>query len=77
MLYLGIDQHARQLMISLRDEQGDVLPRISQMTSLALACDLRHTPEKQGFAANLCQAERGTRWVTAKTRICVSVLTVA
>lgn len=25
MLYLGIDQHARQLTISLRDEQGDVL----------------------------------------------------
>jgi hypothetical protein len=25
MLYLGIDQHARQLTISLRDEGGDVL----------------------------------------------------
>ncbi len=25
MLYLGIDQHARQLTISLRDEQGDVV----------------------------------------------------
>ena len=25
MLYLGIDQHARQITISLRDEQGDVL----------------------------------------------------
>src|SRR5262249_33068690 len=25
MLYLGIDQHTRQLTISLRDEQGDVL----------------------------------------------------
>ena len=25
MLYLGIDQHARQLTISLRDESGDVL----------------------------------------------------
>lgn len=25
MLYLGIDQHARQLTISLRDEEGDVL----------------------------------------------------
>ena len=25
MLYLGIDQHARQLTISLRDEDGDVL----------------------------------------------------
>ena len=25
MLYLGIDQHARQITISLRDEDGDVL----------------------------------------------------
>ncbi len=25
MLYLGIDQHARQITISVRDEQGDVL----------------------------------------------------
>src|SRR5499427_7689126 len=25
MLYLGIDQHARQITISLRDEQGEVL----------------------------------------------------
>jgi hypothetical protein len=25
MLYLGIDQHARQITISLRDESGDIL----------------------------------------------------
>ena len=25
MLYLGIDQHARQITISLRDDHGDVL----------------------------------------------------
>lgn len=25
MYYLGINQHARQLTISLRDEQGDVV----------------------------------------------------
>ena len=25
MLYLGIDQHARQITVSLRDENGDVL----------------------------------------------------
>ena len=25
MLYLGIDQHARQITISLRDDNGDVL----------------------------------------------------
>ena len=27
MLYLGIDQHARQLTISLRNEEGDVAAR--------------------------------------------------
>ena len=25
MMYLGIDQHARQITISLRDEEGDVI----------------------------------------------------
>jgi hypothetical protein len=25
MLYLGIDQHARQITVSLRDDNGDVL----------------------------------------------------
>ncbi len=25
MLFLGIDQHTRQLIVSLRDQQGDVL----------------------------------------------------
>jgi hypothetical protein len=25
MLYLGIDQHARQITVSLRDDSGDVL----------------------------------------------------
>ena len=25
MLYLGIDQHARQITISLRDDQGEVV----------------------------------------------------
>mgnify|MGYP004222396843 CR=1 FL=1 len=42
-----------------------------------LACDLRYTLEKQGCSANLCQADRGTQWVNAKTRICGSVLTAA
>ena len=55
----------------------DLLARISQMTSLASACDLRHTPEKQGFAAKMCQGDRGTQWVTRRTRICGSVLTDA
>jgi len=49
--------------------------RISQMTSFALACDLRNTPEKQGPSANPCRAERKTQWVTAKRAICGSVLT--
>ena len=52
------------------------LPRISQMTSFALARDLRYAPARQGFSANSCHADRGTRWVTAKTRICGSILTV-
>ena len=30
MLYLGIDQHARQLTISLRDESGDVLQGVQK-----------------------------------------------
>ena len=34
MLYLGIDQHACQLTISLRDENGDFLPAfIAQLTA--------------------------------------------
>ena len=51
--------------------------RISQMTSFALARDLRYTPAKQVYSANSCHADRGTRWVTAKTRICGSILTAA
>jgi len=53
------------------------LSRISQMTSPVLACDLRYTLEKQGCSANLCQADRGTQWVNAKTRNYGSVLTAA
>jgi hypothetical protein len=55
--------------------QWRLLPRISQMTSFAVACDLRNTPEKQGSSANSCQADRETQWVTAKGAICGSVLT--
>ena len=32
MLYLGIDQHARQITISLRDESGDV-PHARQVST--------------------------------------------
>src|ERR1043166_5046577 len=46
MLYLGIDQHARQITISLRDEQGDVL----------LARQVSTQPEKiQAFFQQLTQ----------------------
>jgi hypothetical protein len=34
MLYLGIDQHARQITISLRDENGDVLQARQVSTQL-------------------------------------------
>ena len=34
MLYLGIDQHARQITISLRDDQGDVLQARQVSTQL-------------------------------------------
>ena len=34
--YLGIDQHARQITISLREENGDVLP----------ACQVSTQPDK-------------------------------
>jgi hypothetical protein len=36
IFYLGIDQHARQLTISLRDENGDVL----------LVCQVSTQPDK-------------------------------
>src|SRR3954471_21769498 len=46
MLYLGIDQHARQITISLRDENGDVL----------LARQVSTQPEKiQAFFQQLTQ----------------------
>ncbi len=35
MLYLGIDQHARQLTISLRNEEGDVLQARQVSTELS------------------------------------------
>ena len=45
MLYLGINQHVRQLTISLRDERGDVLQ----------ARQVSTRPEKiQGFLERFC-----------------------
>ncbi|WP_339747590.1 hypothetical protein [uncultured Rubinisphaera sp.] len=44
MLFLGIDQHARQLTVSFRDQQGDVLlarqvpTRPAWLLSPPLAC---------------------------------------
>ena len=61
----------------LLPDSRDALPRISQMISLNLACDLRQTLETQGYFAHLCHADRGTQWVTAKMRICGLVLTAA
>jgi len=60
-----------------KTEATDVLARISQIVSPVLACDLRYTLEKQRCSAKACHADRGTQWVTAKTRICGSVLTAA
>ena len=34
MVYLGIDQHARQITISLRDDQGDVLQALRFRSSV-------------------------------------------
>jgi hypothetical protein len=39
MFYLGIDQHARQITISLRDENGDVL----------LACQVSTQPDASRY----------------------------
>ena len=37
MLYLGIDQHARQITISLRDDNGDVIQARQVSTRCSLA----------------------------------------
>lgn len=37
MLYLGIDQHAKQLTINLRNEAGDVVLKRQQHKSRALS----------------------------------------
>jgi hypothetical protein len=50
-----------------------ILTRISQMKPAGLACDLRQNPEKQGYFAHSCHADRKTRWVTAKTGSCGSI----
>jgi len=62
MLYLGIDQHARQLTISLRDEAGDVLQARQVSTQ----------PEKvQAFFAKLTQeAARDGESFIAVVEVC-------
>ena len=49
MLYLGIDQHARQITISLRDDSGDVLQARQVSTRLEFTCleslFLGHAPQ--------------------------------
>ena len=42
MLFLGIDQHARQLTVSLRDQQGDVLLACYPKTRPMLKCNDRN-----------------------------------
>jgi transposase len=56
MLYLGIDQHRKQLTVNLRDEQGNVLLRRQVSTTWskvrAFFAELRQQAEPQGgFAA--------------------------
>ena len=57
MLYLGIDQHARQLTISLRDDSGDargaivwhkqlVLPEIDRLEMNYLIADLEQAEQR-------------------------------
>ena len=44
MLYLGIDQHARQITISLRNEQGDVIQARQVSTEPAKIMDFFDDP---------------------------------
>ncbi len=46
--------------------RSDALSRISQVVSLASACDLRYTLERQGHSAKSCQADRGNPMGDAK-----------
>ncbi len=45
--------------------------------SLRFGMRFAPSPSKQGYSAKLCQADRGTQWVTRKTSNCGLVLTVA
>ncbi len=45
--------------------------------SLRFGMRFAPSPSKQGYSAKLCQADRGTQWVTRKTTNCGLVLTVA
>ena len=54
MLYLGIDQHARQLTISLRNEDGDVVQarQVSTEPEKVNAFFQRLTRERLGSGEN-------------------------
>ena len=66
MLYLGIDQHARQITVSLRDDSGDVLEarQVSTQPEKINAFFQRLTRERlhngEPFAAvlELCEGNR-------------------
>ena len=55
MLYLGIDQHAKQITISLRDDTGTVVLNRQVSTEptscLAFLTQLRERAEGQGYVA--------------------------
>ncbi len=65
MLFLGIDQHARQLTVSLRDQHGDVIlaRRVSTQPEkildffdqLTIAADFISSPDSQK-----CSSASGT-----------------
>ena len=57
MLYLGIDQHRKQLTVCVRDEQGDVIFRRQVSTrweqARAFLAEIRKRADKAGFVAIL------------------------
>ena len=70
---IGQSHRHRGGLLERRMVPAEIVTRISQMSPAGLACDLRHNPEKQGYFANSCHADRKTRWVTAKTGSCGSI----
>ena len=63
MLYLGIDQHARQITISLRDENGDVIQARQVSTQSekinAFFAELTREPTKTLSSVKLAKLQFG------------------